>query len=368
MQRHNARLISGLNGSFNTEPIVWRGPEWGAPFYFPYFYYKSKWSNAEIIHCDDAVTALVGAKIKSASRKKVIATVHGLDVILPIEPYQKILRSSLKKLDKIICVSNYTAQQVESRGVSREKIEVIPNSAEKVQNNLTKSEDVYNKIRHQTGIGLKGKKILFSLGRPLRRKGFDWFAKNIHSRLPENVVYIVAGPKQKIPLWIKSIAPFLKKETLKFLMIASGCDSVHDKLLAISEKPGVYYLNDITEELRELLFVASDLFIMPNRSVFGDMEGFGIVALEAAIRGVPVIATGIEGITDAVIDGENGYCVEEGNESQMIEMIKKLLENESELSEFGKRAKIFAENRFSPEKIYAGYEKIFEALMRESRN
>jgi glycosyltransferase involved in cell wall biosynthesis len=62
-----------------------------------------------------------------------------------------------------------------------------------------------------------------------------------------------------------------------------------------------------------MLYNASDIFIMPNMTVPGDMEGFGIVALEAGSCGLPVIASNIEGIQDAVIDGKTGYLVREGD-------------------------------------------------------
>ena len=48
---------------------------------------------------------------------------------------------------------------------------------------------------------------------------------------------------------------------------------------------------------------------MPNQPVQGDMEGFGLVALEAASCGTPVIASAIEGITDAVREGVTGFLV-----------------------------------------------------------
>ncbi|UCC78563.1 MAG: glycosyltransferase family 4 protein [Candidatus Zixiibacteriota bacterium] len=368
IQRHNARLLAGISGSFQIEPIIWRGPEWGAPFYFPLFYYKTARNGADLIHCDDAVTAIIGSTLKRNTGKKAVATVHGLDVILPIQRYQKAVSRALSSLNRVICVSEATARKVETRGVSRDKIEVIPNSAEKVPAILSKNDELLAKIRNLTGIGLQNKKVLFSLGRPLRRKGFDYFIRNVFAHLPEDFVYIVAGPPQKLPSWLKSVKPFLKNDTYRKLLIASGCDSISPELEKLSELPRVHYLKTVSEDLRELLFAASDLFIMPNRTVDGDMEGFGIVALEAAARGIPVVATGIEGITDAVIHGENGFCIDEKDDAAMIKTIIALTDDTDSLKAFGEKARAFTEKRFAPDTVYSRYEKIFEELLGGSRN
>ena len=333
IQRHNARLLAGLSGSFQIERVIWRGPEWGAPFYFPLFYFKTARNGAGLIHCDDAVTAIIGSALKKNTGKKAVATVHGLDVILPIQLYQNILSRALKRLDRVICVSKATARQVEIRGVSKEKIEIIPNSAEKVRVVLPKNKSVLDKIRNLTGINLEGKKVLFSLGRPLRRKGFDCFIRNVFVHLPEDFVYIVAGSLQKSPLWLKAAAPFIKEETRRKLLIASGCDSISDELEKLSRMPRVYYLKTISEELRELLYVAS---------------------------------TGIEGITDAVVQGENGFCIEEGDDAETIKTIIALTDDAGELRTFGEKTRAFTEKRFAPEAVYVRYEKIFDELLNKS--
>ncbi len=363
VQRHSARLIEGMKDSFDVENIRWKGPEWGAPFYFPYFYYKSMRNGARLLHCDDAVTALVGAPIRRNSKKKVVATVHGLDVVLPIPWYQRRLQKAFAHLDKIVCVSEATAIQVRSRGLPDEKIEVIPNAAEDVKNHPRKSEDLYREIEKQAGIDLRGKRVLFSLGRPLKRKGFDYFIREVFPHLPENCVYIAAGPKPKSPRWIKTARPLLGKKYHDLLLIASGAHTVHDELKNLSQHPRVFYLNGVDEDMRELLFAASDLFIMPNRTVPGDMEGFGIVALEAAIRGIPVVATGIEGVIDAVINGRNGYCVPEGDVAAMVEIIKALLDDPERLSSLGLQAMEYTKTHFSSSIIHGRYEKIFNNLL-----
>jgi glycosyltransferase involved in cell wall biosynthesis len=363
VQRHSARLMTGLRDSFEIENVCWKGPEWGAPFYFPYFYFRSVSNGARLLHCDDAVTAVLGARIRRKTSKKVVATVHGLDVILPIPWYQRLLETSLPHLDRVVCVSSATAREILSRGIAEEKIEIIPNAAEEIDGRLPRNEELYVKLEKLTGMDLRNKRILFSLGRPLKRKGFDYFITDVFPHLPDDCIYIIAGPEPKIPLWLRCTGPLMSDRFRRLLLLASGAHTVHEELRKLSRHPGISYLNGVDEEQRELLFAAADLFIMPNRSVDGDMEGFGIVALEAAIRGIPVVATGIEGVTDAVIHGQNGYCVPEGDGHGMAEVIRALLGDKEKYDSAGRRAMLYTRRHFSSTVVHGKYEKVFRELL-----
>lgn len=363
IQRNSSRLFEGFSEHFDTERIVWKGPEWGVPAYFPVFYHKAVAGQARLVHCDDAVTSIIGAKIRKSSVKIVTATVHGLDVILPLPWYQKKVTDSLKTVDKVICVSAATSQQVKDRGIPGERIEIIHPSAEIVEGRRPKDSILLEKVRRLTGVDLAGKKILFSLGRPLRRKGFDRFIIDVFPGLPDDYVYIAAGPSRKTPVWLKALRPLIGNRNYDLLRLASGCDMVSDDLKRLSGHPRVFYLDRISEETRELLYAVSDLFIMPNRTIPGDMEGFGMVAIEAAVRGLPVVATGIEGITDAVVHGENGYCIAEGDSAAMISTIVALTENPDQLRTLGARARAFTLQRFSPESNHIRYARLFESLL-----
>jgi phosphatidylinositol alpha-1,6-mannosyltransferase len=67
----------------------------------------------------------------------------------------------------------------------------------------------------------------------------------------------------------------------------------------------------VNDEALPELYDAMDLFILPTQPTDDpyDVEGFGIVFLEAAARGVPAIGSPIGGVPDAVADGETGMLV-----------------------------------------------------------
>ena len=63
---------------------------------------------------------------------------------------------------------------------------------------------------------------------------------------------------------------------------------------------------------------------MPNITVPHDVEGFGIVAIEAGSCGLPVIASNLQGIKDAIIDRKTGYLVDERDADGFIAKIEEM--------------------------------------------
>jgi glycosyltransferase involved in cell wall biosynthesis len=238
----------------------------------------------DVIHLYDAVLFPLVPIIKIFSSAKISFTVNGLDIAYSRFGYQKIMPCFLRQADKVIGISQYTMMQCKLRGIPSEKLTSIPIG-------ITFDEfEICPKSKKSETLSRfcipAGKKILFTVGRLVKRKGHAWFVENVVNRLPDDYVYVIAGDGPEL-------------ETIKNL--------VHK--LDLNAK--VYVLGQITEDDKNCLYQISHLFIMPNIHVPGDQEGFGIVLLEAGLRGIPIIASNIEGIKDAVIDGKTGRLVEE---------------------------------------------------------
>ena len=105
-----------------------------------------------------------------------------------------------------------------------------------------------------------------------------------------------------------------------------------------------------------------DLFVLPVLEVPGDVEGFGIVFLEAALGGMPSVATRVGGIPEAIAHNESGILVEPGDWDAMVVEIGALLRDEAlrkRLAESGaKRARAL----FSWEAITAQYMGVFNRV------
>lgn len=91
---------------------------------------------------------------------------------------------------------------------------------------------------------------------------------------------------------------------------------------------------------------ACDLFILPAILIPGDIEGFGIVLLEANAAEKPVVAAEIGGIPDAVKNGVSGILVEPGNWAAMTRSVLHLLRDEAYRETLGKQGRLRAESEF----------------------
>ncbi len=91
-------------------------------------------------------------------------------------------------------------------------------------------------------------------------------------------------------------------------------------------------------EDRELpsFYTNADIFILPTENMGADLEGFGIVYLEAGLSGLPVIASNLPGVNEAVLDGQTGVLVEPGNVDDIARAIKILIDNPDLCKKMGK--------------------------------
>lgn len=320
--------------------------------------------NISVIHLNDGLMALFAYPIKKITDKPILVTLHGLDIVFPNKFFQKIVVNRFKRLDGVIAVSQATAEECLKRGFDQEKVFVVRNGVD-----ISMSK-IYDKLGYRRilekclGISLDGKKILVSIGRSVRRKGFSWFLTKVMPKLDKDVIYLIIGPPQK---HIKKINFFMKllPESIAHqfaLLLGLGMDEldIQNALKKPQLEKRAFYLgklpfNDMIQTLK-----ASDLFVMPNIKVNGDAEGFGLVALEAAICGVPVIASALEGITCAVRDGLNGFLAEPENETAWVEKIDTLLSDRISLKQFGELSQRYTIKHYAWDKMVNGYIEIFE--------
>ena len=118
-------------------------------------------------------------------------------------------------------------------------------------------------------------------------------------------------------------------------------------------------MSDILQILK-----SSEAFVMPNIKVEGDMEGFGLVALEAILAGTVVFAAGHEGITDAIHDQLNGFLLPSGDEQQWVARLNHHLEHP--ISEENKTAfQQYTLQHYSWEKMVSEYYQWFQIIIQK---
>jgi len=98
----------------------------------------------------------------------------------------------------------------------------------------------------------------------------------------------------------------------------------------------------------------ADLFIHPALS-----EGMGVVLMEAAACGVPIIASRVGGIPEIVRDRFNGYLVKSGDYPSLARHINDLLDDEDQFRHFGKTGRELAVENFSIEKMVTAHRVVY---------
>ena len=111
-------------------------------------------------------------------------------------------------------------------------------------------------------------------------------------------------------------------------------------------------------ELPEQYLAIADIFCLPSYR-----EGFGTVVIEAAAMGIPAVGTRINGLIDAVVDGETGILVPPRDEIALMQGLRRLLDNSELLAEMGQNAQKRCIQYFSAETINRALAQEYERLL-----
>lgn len=230
---------------------------------------------------------------------------HGLDLIANSLVFQQFFLPCIRRSNLLIANSANTKALAVEKGAPRENV-IVLNPGVEINISSPDAASQGPSLRQKYDLG--DKHILLSVGRLIPRKGLPEFIEksfvNIVAKNPEtHLVIIGETPKyalNKTDSSIERIRAVIAKYQLE------------DKILLLGKVSDATLKNAYTE---------ADLFIFPLIEVPGDVEGFGMVAIEAASYGRPVFAFNVGGVADAIIDGDTGFLVEPGNYNRLTEVI-----------------------------------------------
>ncbi|MGH2624796.1 MAG: glycosyltransferase family 4 protein, partial [Sphingobacterium sp.] len=114
-------------------------------------------------------------------------------------------------------------------------------------------------------------------------------------------------------------------------------------------------------DLQSLLAHAT-AFLMPNIPQQGDMEGFGLVCLEASLSGTLVLASNLEGIKDAIVDQKNGLLLPWGNPQAWIEQLQEIRQRPEDYKEKAQAYQAFTLQEYSWDKMVEEYMQVFNNM------
>lgn len=269
------------------------------------------------------VAASLLARQLTGYPRTIVCAAHGRELLFnPLPPalgglYDALRRFTVARTDHFVPVSRYTAGLLHDLGVPADRTTVLPNGT----NPARFAPQDASALREE--LGLTDRRILLTVGRLVPRKGIDTTLRalpQIAETVPE-VAYLVVG---------------------------DGPD--RDRLTTLARHLGVadrvHFAGKIAGPDLTRYYNACDVFVMPSREAVPDVEGFGIVFLEAGACGKPVIGARAGGVPDAVRDGETGLLVPPRDAHALAEAATQLLADPEQAQRLGRqgRERVLQEN------------------------
>ncbi|MFA5126530.1 MAG: glycosyltransferase family 4 protein [Patescibacteria group bacterium] len=240
-----------------------------------------------------------------------IVSLHGLDINLALKHKPKLAKSILAAADKIIVNTKYTASLIQGLNLSPEKIIVIYPSVA-----VLPKPDVQLQSQLKEKYHIKSSdRILLTVGRLVYRKGHD--------------------------LVIRALAD-LKRTDVKYLIVGQGYGLASLKQLVAQKKldQQIIFCSEISDQALAAVYGLADIFVLPNRYRAADVEGFGMVFLEAAQYGLPIIAGKSGGVLEILTDKQSALLVDSDSLAQLKLALTTILGNAELAKKLGEQARL----------------------------
>jgi phosphatidylinositol alpha-1,6-mannosyltransferase len=282
-----------------------------------------------------APLGLLSASMKRAGVKRSVALTHGHEVWwAKVFPFNFLLRRIGSTVDVLTYLGEFTQSAISK---------ALTNNAQRAMVKIAPGIDTGHFVPTDASVlrrslGLENKKVIVSVGRLVHRKGQDYLIQSMPLILHQvpNAHLLLVGQ-----------GPYL--EHLQKLVKEHGLES------------SVTFIGRVDyKELPQYLCVG-DIFAMPSRSrLMGlEVEGLGIVYLEASSCGLPVLAGNSGGAPDAVKQSETGLVVNGTDEKQIASAAIELLNNSESSKKMGLAGRQWIVNNWR----WETWSKEFEALL-----
>lgn len=248
---------------------------------------------------------------------------------------------ALQTADRVVAISNYTASFVERAGVPPSRIEIVYPGYD-----TTRFRPLPGKLELRRKLlgDRDGDQVILTVGNLVARKGHDTTIRALSYLLRSvpNVTYLIVGD-----------GPY--RTELETLASELG---VRERVVFAGRLPD--------EDLAEL-YALCDVFVMPSRAQLDekDVEGFGIVYLEASACGKPVIGGRSGGVPEAIVDGVTGMLVDPYDPAELSNVMKRLLTDREFANHLGRKGQARAVNDFTWCRAAEKVQGILDSVKRE---
>jgi len=299
-------------------------------------YLKRNSENIDILHLNLTSLGIILSILNSRLRRKMFYTSHVGHWALArkrlgiLERIYLFLDSYLmRRVAKVIALNDSARESFISLGkVKAENIAVVPNGVD--TDFFNPSIDVEETVKRY---GLEGKLTVLFVGRLAKIKGVEYLVKAadiiVNDFGCKDTLFLLVGPHTfdavEKPINMEEMLSYIRHHQLERNIILTGLLSIEDV---------------------RALYVAGDIFVLPSLA-----EADPLVTLEAMASGKPIVGTKVGGIPRQIHDGWNGFLVDPGDERQLADKIKYLIDNPEERKGMGANSRRYAEEEFDWRKV-----------------
>jgi len=263
-----------------------------------------------VVVAGSGLTAPIAWLAARLSGARAAVYLHGLDLVAPSRVYAAAWLPFIRRCDVVVCNSRNTRRLAVERGVPESSLHVVNPGVEMPPTEDAAAADAFRR-QHQ----LDARPILLSVGRFTRRKGLAEF---------------VAGALPGIAAAVPSV--------LLVVVGDEAADALHgghrnerERILAAAAANGVgdnlRFVGRLSESSLLGAYAAAACHCFPVLDMPGDVEGFGMVALESAAHGLATVAFDVGGVADAVQVPESGVLVAPGDYAGFAAAVVGLLQS-----------------------------------------
>lgn len=314
MAQYYAALVKRANGEMEILHLPYKRMPLSWLSYFPTIFCRIKTFN-ELCVGNILPLGYLALILKFFCGTPYIVYTHGKDVFHHVSLWKRRwVRVILRNARTIYANSKYVRGELVKRcGIPRGKIIVLYPRVDVF--GIEKDARFVEPISIHAPKGSKDAPfVLLSVGRLVERKGFDMVIRALshmrNTRPPLAVSYWIIGEGQDEPR-LRALAKTCNIENMV-------------RFFGAVPRPELYGY-----------YKACDCFIMPSRDIDGDVEGFGVVFLEAGVFGKPVVGGRSGGVPEAIEDGVTGLLVDPVNAADIGSAIERLILNFEQAKKMG---------------------------------
>lgn len=263
----------------------------------------------DVVHALDGYPyGIIAALAAIGLKKKVVITAIGTYSVEPLYRVKtsKLLSWAYRKASRVVCISRFTMDQILKK-VPLRNIGVV---------NLG-----INVAAYDTELEVPREQFILSVGALKQRKGYHISIPAygmVKKRYPEMTYKIVGSQKDA-----------RYKEILLDLIRKQGIE-------------GIEFIDEISDRELHSLYSRARVFVLTSVNHSHHFEGYGLVCLEAAAMGLPVVATRGNGIEDAVRDGYNGVLVDRNDINGTAQAICEVVGDEARWAVMSTHGRLWA--------------------------